>query len=46
MWPRCVDAAPHTIGTGFAANDLAILGAWALGGLAVALWRFRWVPNS
>jgi ABC-2 type transport system permease protein len=36
---------PHTIGAGFAASDLAILGAWALGGLAVALWRFRWVPN-
>jgi ABC-2 type transport system permease protein len=36
---------PHTTGVGFSASDLAILCAWALAGLAVALWRFRWVPH-
>jgi|HubBroStandDraft_1064217.scaffolds.fasta_scaffold10336_2 ABC-2 type transport system permease protein len=36
---------PHTSGAGFAATDLAVLGGWALAGLAIALWRFRWVPN-
>lgn len=30
--------------TGVAWGDLAILAAWGLGGLAVALTRFRWTP--
>jgi ABC-2 type transport system permease protein len=37
---------PHTTGSGLAGTDLAVLGAWAAGGLALALWRFRWVPTS
>jgi ABC-2 type transport system permease protein len=31
-------------GTGVAWGDLAILAAWGLGGLAIALTRFRWTP--
>jgi ABC-2 type transport system permease protein len=33
-------------GTGVAWGDLAILAAWGLGGLAVALTRFRWTPAA
>jgi ABC-2 type transport system permease protein len=33
-------------GTGVAWSDLAILAAWGLGGLALALWRFRWTPAA
>ena len=32
--------------TGVAWGDLAILAAWGLGGLAVALTRFRWAPAA
>jgi hypothetical protein len=32
--------------TGVAWGDLAILAAWGLGGLAVALTRFRWTPAA
>jgi ABC-2 type transport system permease protein len=32
--------------TGVAWGDLAILAAWGLGGLAVALKRFRWTPAA
>lgn len=35
---------PHTTGSGLAATDLLILGAWGAGGLLVALRRFRWTP--
>jgi ABC-2 type transport system permease protein len=35
---------PHTTGAGFAVGDLLIVAAWGVGGLAVALWRFSWVP--
>ena len=33
-------------GTGVAWGDLAILAAWGLGGLVVALTRFRWTPTA
>ena len=33
-------------GTGVARGDLAILAAWGLGGLAIALMRFRWTPAA
>jgi hypothetical protein len=33
-------------GTGVAWGDLAILAAWGLGGLAIALTRFRWSPAA
>ncbi len=33
-------------GTGVAWSDLAILAAWGLGGLAIALTRFRWTPAA
>jgi len=35
---------PHTTGSGFAGWDLLIVAAWGIGGLAVALRRFSWVP--
>jgi ABC-2 type transport system permease protein len=37
---------PHTTGAGFAWGDLLILVLWGIGGLAIALWRFSWVPLS
>jgi len=37
---------PHTTGAGFAGVDLAIVAAWGLGGLLIALRRFSWVPLS
>lgn len=37
---------PHTAGPGFAWGDLAVLVLWGIGGLAIALWRFSWVPLS
>jgi ABC-2 type transport system permease protein len=33
-------------GTGVAWGDLAILAAWGLGGLAIALTHFRWTPAA
>jgi ABC-2 type transport system permease protein len=30
--------------TGVAWGDLAVVAVWGLAGLALALWRFRWVP--
>jgi ABC-2 type transport system permease protein len=36
---------PHTSGSGFAATDLAVLVAWGLAGLVVAVRRFRWLPQ-
>jgi len=35
---------PHTAGAGFAGTDLLIVALWGVGGLAFALWRFRWTP--
>jgi ABC-2 type transport system permease protein len=35
---------PHTRGAGFSGTDLLILAAWGVGGLAVALRRFSWLP--
>jgi ABC-2 type transport system permease protein len=32
--------------TGVAWGDLAIVAVWGLAGLALALWRFRWVPSA
>ena len=37
---------PHTTGAGFAGADLLVVALWGAGGLAVALWRFSWVPLS
>jgi len=35
---------PHVSGAGFAWRDLAVIAAWGVGGLIVALRRFSWVP--
>jgi ABC-2 type transport system permease protein len=35
---------PHTHGTGFAPIDLAIVAAWGVAGLLIALRRFSWFP--
>lgn len=35
---------PHTTGSGFAGVDLAIVAAWGLAGLVIALRRFSWLP--
>jgi ABC-2 type transport system permease protein len=37
---------PHTAGAGFAGTDLLVVALWGAGGLAIALWRFSWVPLS
>jgi ABC-2 type transport system permease protein len=37
---------PHTHGAGLAGVDLAIVAAWGVGGLAVALRRFSWRPAN
>jgi ABC-2 type transport system permease protein len=37
---------PYTTGAGFAWTDLLIVALWGIGGLAIALWRFSWVPLS
>ncbi len=37
---------PATRGPGIAIEDLAVVAAWGAGGLAIALWRFRWTPRS
>lgn len=36
---------PNTTGAGFELGDLAVVAAWGLGGLAVALLAFRWEPR-
>jgi len=36
---------PHTTGAGFELGDLAIVAAWGLVGLAVAIRFFRWEPR-
>lgn len=37
---------PHTVGTGFDGKDLAIMGAWGVAALILALRRFRWEPRE
>lgn len=37
---------PATTGSGIAGTDLLILAIWGVGGLLIALWRFRWSPQS
>jgi ABC-2 type transport system permease protein len=37
---------PATRGTGFVWSDLAVLAAWGVAGLAVALARFSWTPSA
>jgi ABC-2 type transport system permease protein len=37
---------PGTTGSGIQATDLAVLAAWAVGGLLVALARFSWMPRG
>jgi ABC-2 type transport system permease protein len=37
---------PHTTGAGFAGADLFVVALWGAAGLAIALWRFSWVPLS
>jgi ABC-2 type transport system permease protein len=36
---------PNTVGAGFEWGDLAIVAAWGVGGLLVALFAFRWEPR-
>jgi ABC-2 type transport system permease protein len=36
---------PNTSGAGFAFGDLAIVAAWGVAGLLVALFAFRWEPR-
>jgi ABC-2 type transport system permease protein len=36
---------PNTIGAGFEWGDLAIVAAWGVAGLVVALFAFRWEPR-
>jgi ABC-2 type transport system permease protein len=40
----CFD--PTTTGAGISGGDLLVLGAWAAGGLLVALLRFSWMPRA
>ncbi len=37
---------PATTGSGIAAIDLLILAIWGAAGLLIALWRFKWSPQS
>jgi ABC-2 type transport system permease protein len=37
---------PHTTGSGFAGGDLLVLALWGVGGLAIALLRFSWLPRG
>ena len=37
---------PFLSGSGFAWGDLAVMAAWGLGGVLVALWRFSWEPYA
>jgi ABC-2 type transport system permease protein len=37
---------PHTTGAGLNWGYLAILGAWGVAGLFVAVWRFSWLPRG
>jgi hypothetical protein len=37
---------PATTGSGVAVTDLLILAIWGAAGLLIALWRFKWSPQS
>jgi len=37
---------PHTTGSGMRWSDLAVLAAWAVAGLVIAVGRFRWLPRG
>jgi len=37
---------PHTSGSGLSWSDLAVLGAWGIAGLIVAMHRFSWLPSG
>jgi ABC-2 type transport system permease protein len=37
---------PHTVGSGLKWADLAVLAAWGIGALALAIRRFSWLPQS
>ncbi len=37
---------PTKSGVGIVWVDLGVMALWAAGGLAIALWRFSWVPSS
>jgi ABC-2 type transport system permease protein len=37
---------PHTSGSGIRLADLAVIAAWGVFGLVIALWRFNWLPES
>lgn len=37
---------PHTVGAGFNLVDLGLLAAWGVAGMAVATWRFSWLPRG
>ena len=37
---------PHTQGAGFSLKDLAVVAAWGVGALLVAIKRFSWLPLS
>lgn len=36
---------PGSSGAGIELGDLAVVAAWGLAGLAIAVWRFRWSPR-
>lgn len=37
---------PTTTGVGIELGHLAIVAAWGVAGLAIAVWRFRWAPRE
>lgn len=37
---------PHTVGTGLDWGDLAVLAAWGVAGLVIAVFRFDWLPRG
>ena len=37
---------PYSSGSGFVGRDLLIMAAWGIGGLLIAVLRFRWSPQS
>jgi ABC-2 type transport system permease protein len=38
--------APGVHGIGIVWSDLGVLALWAVAGLAIALWRFSWLPSA
>ena len=37
---------PNAVGAGFEWGHLGVVAAWGLGGIALALWTFRWTPRA